>query len=456
MNQRERFSGRLGFILLSAGCAIGIGNVYKFPIMTGYYGGGFFLLFYLLFLLILGVPIMTMELSIGRASQSSFAHTFDILQKPKHKWNLWKYGSIVGNYALMMCYVVIVSWIAIYFGKFITGSISSATTVEALGDTFGGVVSAPGLQTVVSFVIIIVCFAICALGLKNGVERASKVLMVMLLLIIVGMGVYCSTAMSGAKEGIAFYLIPSLSRLKEVGVMNTIEAAMAQAFFTLSLGMGNIAIFGSYIEKDRALMGEGIVIIILDTFVALMSGFIIFPACYTYAGSVQADGSVGASFVFTTFSSVFNNMKGGRILGIFFFALLLFAAVSTVLAVFENIVAYWQDTTKISRPVICLINIGIICLGVLPAILGNNVWSDFTIFGQAVLDFEDGLVSKFILPFGSLLICLFCSLRFGWGYDKFLEEANTGKGPKFPRWAKPYCQFVLPLIIAVVMILSFV
>lgn len=454
--QREKLNSRLGFILISAGCAIGLGNVYRFPIITGAYGGAAFVLIYILFLLMLGLPVMVAELAVGRASQRSIATSFDVLEKPKQKWHLMKYAGVAGNYLLMMFYCTISCWMVVYFFKYVNGSIVDIKDSQALGAEFGKVVGNTPLNIIATFGVIIVCFLICALGLQKGVERVSKVMMVALLVLLVGLAVYSCT-LPKAAEGLKFYLIPSFSKMADVGIGTVITAAMGQAFFTLSIGIGSVAIFGSYINKDRRLMGEAITIVSLDTFVALMSGLIVFPACFTYNNGVTADaGSVGAGFLFTTLSSIFNQMPGGQIVGTLFFLFMIFAALSTVIAVFENIVSFWLELTKLKRWVVCLINIGLMMVLCLPAVLGNNIWSDFTIFGKSLMDFEDLVVSKWLLPLGSLVYVVFCTSRYGWGAKNFITEVNTGKGAKYPNFMVKYMKYVLPVIIAVVFVLSVV
>ena len=344
---REKFASRLGFILISAGCAIGLGNVYRFPIITGAYGGGIFVLIYIGFLLLLGLPIMTVELAVGRGSQRSIASSFDVLEKKGQKWHLMKYLGIFGNYLLMMFYTIISGWMVIYFVKYLTGSIMSASGVEGLAGVFGSMVGNPGLMVGSAFAVILICFGICSMGLQKGVEGITKWMMVALFVLMIGLAVYSAT-LSNAGEGLRFYLIPSLEKLEGAGLSTVISAAMGQSFFTLSLGIGSIAIFGSYIGKERRLLGESVTIVCLDTFVALMSGMIIFPACFTYNNGVTADaGSVGASFLFTTLSSIFNGMPGGRVIGTLFFLFMIFAAFSTVIAVFENIMSFWLELTKL-------------------------------------------------------------------------------------------------------------
>ncbi|MBE6616035.1 MAG: sodium-dependent transporter [Ruminococcaceae bacterium] len=453
--QREKFASRLGFILISAGCAIGLGNVYRFPIITGAYGGGLFVLIYIAFLILLGIPVMTMELANGRASQRSIASSYDVLEKKGQKWHWMKYAAIAGNYLLMMFYVVIAGWLVIYFGKYVTGSIMEFKTAEELGALFGGgVIGNVGLQLIATYFVIIACFLVCSLGLQKGVEKVTKVMMVALLLLMIVLAGYCCT-LDGAGEGLKFYLIPNADNIKDAGLLTVISAAMGQAFFTLSLGIGSVAIFGSYISKERSLLGESIIITGLDTFVALCSGLIVFPACFTFNNGVTADAStVGASFLFTTLSSIFNNMPGGRVIGILFFLFMIFAAVSTVIAVFENIVSFWLELTKLNRKTISYINIAMLLVLCLPALLGNNVLDFITLGGKAMMDIEDYTVSNILLPVGSLVYVLFCTTRYGWGWDNYMNEVNTGSGLKVPAWLKVYMKYILPLIIIAVLIMS--
>lgn len=452
--QREKFSSRLGFILISAGCAIGLGNVYRFPILTGSYGGALFVLIYIGFLLLLGLPIMTMELAVGRASQRSIASSFDVLQKPKQKWHLLKFLGIAGNYLLMMFYTTISGWMVIYFYKYASGSIMKYSTPDELGGVFGEVVSNPWLMIGVTFAVILICFGICSLGLQKGVERITKYMMIALFALMIGLAIYSCT-LSKAAEGLEFYLIPSLDGVKEHGLWTVISAAMGQSFFTLSIGIGSIAIFGSYISKERSLTGEAITIMSLDTLVALMSGLIIFPACFTYNGGVTADAStVGASFLFTTLSSIFNAMPGGRIVGSLFFIFMIFAAFSTVIAVFENIMSFWLELTKLNRRKVAIINILLILVLSLPCILGFNLLDFIHIGEKIIMDMEDFTVSNVLLPLGSLAYVLFCTSRYGWGWKNYIEEVNAGKGLKMPKILKPYLSYVLPLVIILVFIMS--
>lgn len=452
--KREKFSSRLGFILISAGCAIGLGNVYRFPIMTGAYGGALFVLIYIAFLLLLGLPIMTMELSVGRASQRSIASSYDVLEKPGQKWHWTKFLGIAGNYLLMMFYTTISAWMVIYFVKYAGGSILEYSTAKELEGVFGSVVSNTKLLMLYNIFVILVCFGVCSLGLQKGVERITKYMMIALLVLMIALAIYSCT-LSNALAGLKFYLIPNLDGVKEHGLWTVISAAMGQSFFTLSIGIGSIAIFGSYISKERSLTGEALTILSLDTFVALMSGLIIFPACFTFNNGVTADAStVGASFLFTTLSSIFNAMPAGRIIGALFFIFMIFAAFSTVIAVFENIMSFWLELTKMKRKTVALINIALMIVLSVPCILGFTVWSDFQVFGKGIMDLEDFTVSNILLPLGSLIYVLFCTCRYGWGWDKYFAEVNEGKGIKMAKWLRPYLAYVLPVIIVAVFVIS--
>lgn len=446
--EREKFGSRLGFILISAGCAIGLGNVYRFPIITGAYGGAFFVMIYILFLIMLGIPAMTAELTVGRASKRSIASSFEVLEKPGQKWHLMKYLGIGGNYLLMMFYTVISGWMIIYCFKYLSGSIISIPGEELRG-YFGSIVGNTGLNIVSTFAVIIMCFGICSLGLQKGVERITKVMMIALFVLMFGLTIYCCT-LDNAAEGVKFYLVPSFENLKGAGVWTVISSAMGQAFFTLSIGMGSIAVFGSYIDKDRRLLGESITIVSLDTLVAIMSGLIIFPACFTYNNGVTADaGTVGASFLFTTLSNIFNTMHGGRIIGSLFFLFMIFASFSTVIAVFENIMSFWLELTSLSRRKIAIINILLLFVLALPAVLGNSVWSFIQWGGKSLMDIEDFIISNNVLPLGSFFYVIFCTYnKHGWGWSNFIKEANTGeKGLTFPKCLRIYVKYVLPLII---------
>ncbi len=453
-NQREKFGSRLGFLLISAGCAIGLGNVYRFPIITGAYGGAFFVLIYLAFLLLLGIPVMCAELAVGRASQRSIATSFEVLEKKGQKWHLMKYLGVGGNYLLMMCYTVVAGYMLTYFCKYIKGDILQIQDSELLKNLFHETSSDPLITIISTFVVIIVCFAICSLGLKNGVEKITKVMMIALFSLIILLAVYCCT-LSGAGEGIKFYLVPSVENIQKAGIWTTVYAAMGQAFFTLSVGMGSISVFGSYIGKDRSLLGESVTIVSLDTFIALMSGLIVFPACFTYNNGITADsGSVDSSFLFTTLSKIFNSMPAGRIIGALFFLFILFAALSTVIAVFENIMSFWLELTNLNRKTIALINIVLLLVLSLPAALSNGVLSDIKIFGMNFAALEDTAVSNLILPLGSLIYVVFCTSRYGWGWKNFFAEVNAGNGLKFPKWMKHYMTYVLPVLIAVILVIS--
>ncbi len=456
MKQRENFSSRLGFILISAGCAIGLGNVYRFPIIAGAYGGALFVLIYIACLLLLGLPIMTMELSVGRASKRSIASSFDVLEKPGQKWHLLKFLGIAGNYMLMMFYTTISAWMIIYIFKYLSGSILAYKTAEELGGVFGSMVSDLRLILPGVLFVIVSCFGICSLGLQKGVEKITKYIMIALFVLMFFLAVYACT-LSNAKEGLQFYLIPSLAAIEEIGLWTILTAALGQAFFTLSIGVGSIAIFGSYISKERSLTGEALTIMSLDTLVAIMSGLIIFPACFTYNNGVTADAkTVGASFLFTTLSSIFNAMPGGRIVGTLFFVFMTFAALSTVIAVFENIMSFWLELTNLSRKKVAIINIVLMFLLSLPCVFGFNLLSGIQIAGKGIMDLEDFAVSNVFLPLGSLFYVLFCTSRYGWGWNQYFAEVNTGKGLKLAKWLKPYLSYVLPVIIIALFIISII
>ena len=457
MKQREKLSSRLGFILLSAGCAIGLGNVYRFPILTGGYGGAIFVLIYIAFLILLGLPCMTAELAVGRAAQRSIATSFDELERPGQKWHWMKYLGIAGNYLLMMFYTCISGWMIIYCFKYLNGSILSSHGDAALGAVFGDMVGNVGLSLGATVGAIVVCFLICSLGLQKGVERITKWMMVALFVLMLGLVVY-SLTLEKTAEGLKFYLVPSFERVSEAGLGTVVSAAMGQAFFTLSIGIGSIAIFGSYINKERRLLGEAVTIVSLDTSVALMSGLIIFPACFTYNNGVSADaGTVGAGFLFTTLSSIFNSMPGGRLIGTLFFLFMVFAAFSTLIAVFENIISFWLELTSLSRRAVSFINIALITVLSLPCVFSQNIWKDVTVLGKNFMDLEDFIVSNLLLPLGALAYVLFCTTRYGWGWKNFEGEVNCGeKGIRFPRWIRPYMTFVLPIIILSVLVMSII
>lgn len=441
--EREKLKSRLGFILISAGCAIGIGNVWKFAYMTGQGGGGFFVLLYLLFLVMLGIPIMSMEFAVGRASQKSPAQAYKALEKAGQKWHIHGYIALIGNYLLMMFYTTVAGWMLYYFYLTSTGKFVGLNT-DGVANVFSEMLQKPVTMTICMLIIVVVGFFICSIGLQNGLEKVTKVMMVALLAIMVILAIN-SFFMKGAKEGLSFYLIPSIERAKAAGIGNTAVGAMNQAFFTLSIGIGAMAIFGSYIGKDRSLLGESVTIAALDTFVAITSGLIIFPACFTFG----VDQTQGPSLVFITLPNIFNNIPFGRVWGSLFFVFMTFAAFSTVLAVFENIVSCGMELTGFNRKKSSIVNMILVALLSMPCVLGFNLWSfDWLgVFGGSFLDFEDFLVSNIWLPLGSLIYLLFCTSKFGWGWKNYKEEANTGKGIKIHNWMRVYLTYILPLIV---------
>ena len=451
MNNRERFSSRLGFILISAGCAVGLGNVWRFPYITGQYGGAAFVLVYLIFLVLLGLPIMVMEFAVGRASQKSAARSFHVLEPAGTKWHLQGYACMAGNYLLMMFYTTVGGWMAAYIFKTLTGEFKGLD-VDGVSAVFNDMLARPGYMTFWMVLVVLLSFFICSLGLQKGVERITKAMMSCLFLILL---ILCirSVTLPGASEGLRFYLIPDFTRFTENGVGNTIFAAMGQAFFTLSLGIGAMAIFGSYIGKDRTLTGETINICLLDTLVAFLAGLIIFPSCFAFG----VDPGQGPGLVFITLPNIFNQMVGGRIFGVLFFVFMTFAAQSTIIAVFENIISFSMDLFGTSRKKAVLINgIAIILLS-LPCVFGFNIWSGFQPLGagSTIQDLEDFIVSNNLLPLGSMVYLLFCTSRYGWGWKNFLAEADTGKGVKFPAWARVYVSYILPLIVLFIFIMGY-
>ena len=451
MNNRERFSSRLGFILISAGCAVGLGNVWRFPYITGQYGGAAFVLVYLIFLVLLGLPIMVMEFSVGRASQKSAARSFHVLEPAGTKWHLQGYACMAGNYLLMMFYTTVGGWMAAYIFKTLTGEFKGLDS-DGVAAVFNDMLARPGYMTFWMVLVVLLSFFICSLGLQKGVERITKAMMSCLFLILL---ILCirSVTLPGASEGLRFYLIPDFTRFTENGVGNTIFAAMGQAFFTLSLGIGAMAIFGSYIGKDHTLTGETINICLLDTLVAFLAGLIIFPSCFAFGG----DPGQGPGLVFITLPNIFNQMVGGRIFGVLFFVFMTFAAQSTIIAVFENIISFSMDLFGTSRKKTVLINgIAIILLS-LPCVFGFNIWSGFQPMGagSTIQDLEDFIVSNNLLPLGSMVYLLFCTSRYGWGWKNFLAEADTGKGVKFPAWARVYVSYILPLIVLFIFIMGY-
>ncbi len=449
--EREKFGSRLGFILISAGCAIGLGNVWRFPYITGKYGGAAFVLLYLFFLVILGLPIMVMEFAVGRGSQKSAALSFDVLEPKGTKWHWYKWGAMAGNYLLMMFYTTIGGWMLLYFLKMAAGRFEGLDTGQ-VGAAFAELTGQPWLMAGFMILIVIIAFGICAKGLKNGVEKITKGMMLCLLLLMIVLAVR-SALLPGGEKGLRFYLSPDFGKLFEAGAGEVIYAAMGQAFFTLSLGIGALAIFGSYIGKERALTGEAVSVTVLDTLVALMAGLIIFPACFAYG--VQPDS--GPSLIFITLPNVFNAMAGGRVWGTLFFLFMSFAALSTIIAVFENIISFAMDLTGCSRKKAVIYNLIAIILLSMPCILGFNLWSGFAPLGEGsnILDLEDFIVSNNLLPLGSLVYLLFCTSKYGWGYEKFLSEANSGKGMKFPVWIRAYVKYILPLIVIGIFVMGY-
>jgi NSS family neurotransmitter:Na+ symporter len=451
--ERERLSSRLGFILLSAGCAIGIGNVWKFPYMVGQYGGGIFVLVYLLFLVIMGVPVMTMEFALGRAGQKSIVKLYHELEPKGSRWHIHGYFAFAGNVILMMFYTCVCGWLLQYFVKMMTGDFSGLSVLEVEAE-YVGMLGDPWMQLLFTGIVVAIGFLVCSFGVAKSLERVTKIMMLALLAIMLVLAVN-GFFLDGAAEGLKFYLVPNFDTMREVGIFNIITGAMSQAFFTLSIGIGSMAIFGSYLSKDRALLGEAVNVALLDTSVAFIAGLIIFPACFTYnGGNVNA----GPPLIFVTLPNIFNHMPLGRLWGSLFFLFLAFAALSTVFAVFEHIIACLQDLFGWSRKKTCLIGaFGMLLLSI-PCILGYNAWAGFRPFGEgtAILDLEDFLVSNILLPVGALLFVLFCTTRYGWGLNKFTDEANTGKGMKVLPFMRGYMKYALPVIMLFFLVISVV
>lgn len=446
--KRESFGSRLGFLLVSAGCAIGIGNVWRFPYITGQDGGGFFVLFYLICLFAMGVPVLTMELAVGRGSRKSAVLSYKELEKPGHKWHIHGWFCLIGCFLLMMYYTTVSGWMISYFGKFLTGEFHAGMDSDSVAGVFGTLLSSPGEMALWTEVVVVAGFAVCSFGLRKGLERISKFMMLALLALILILAVH-SLTLPGASEGMKFYLLPSADSIREHGLGTIITDAMNQAFFTLSLGIAAIEIFGSYMSDEHTLTGEAVRICALDTFVALMAGTIIFPACFSFGVAPNQ----GPSLIFQTLPQVFVNMSGGRFWGTLFFLFMIFASFSTVLAVFENILAIAMDTFGISRKKAVIINFVLVALLSLPCVFGYNIWSDLHIIGaRDVLDSEDFIVSNLLLPIGSLVYLLFCVSKWGWGFDKYIAEVNKGKGIKLSPKLKPYFQYVLPVLILIILI----
>lgn len=451
MEKREHFSSRLGFILISAGCAIGLGNVWRFPYIVGQYGGAAFVLIYILFLVILGMPIMAMEFAVGRASQKSAARSFHVLEPKGTKWHIAGWSAMAGNYILMMFYTTVGGWMLAYIYKTITGEFEGLDA-EGVGNVFNSMLGNAGEMMTWMLIIVIIGFAVCAIGLQKGVEKITKAMMIALLGIMI---VLCinSILLDNSSEGLKFYLVPDFGKMLDYGIWNVVYAAMSQAFFTLSLGIGAMAIFGSYISRDRSLMGESINICILDTCVAFMAGLIIFPACFSFG----VNPGEGPGLVFVTLPNIFNQMAGGKIWGTLFFLFMTFAALSTIIAVFENTVSFMIDLKGWSRKKSVIFNGILITVLSIPCVLGFNVWSGFAPFGgtSTIQDLEDFIVSSNLLPLGSLAYLLFCVSKHGWGWENFIKEVDAGKGIKFPKWAKGYLKYVLPIIVIIIFVMGY-
>ena len=448
MQEREKFGSRLGFILVSAGCAVGLGNVWKFPYMCGQYGGAAFILIYLVFLAILGFPIMVCEFSVGRGSQKSCATSFRELEPKGSKWHNFGYFGMVGNYVLMMFYTMVAGWMLYYCYRSLTGEFTGTPlNTDQVAEKFTGMLASPGTLTFWMILAVVISFGICSLGVQKGVEKITKVMMLCLFGLIVVLAVH-SVLLPGAGAGVKFYLVPDFAAMKENGIGNVIFGAMSQAFFTLSIGIGSMAIFGSYLDKDRSLTGETVSITLLDTFVALMAGLIIIPACFSFG----IEPGTGPSLIFITLPNIFNQMAGGRIWGTLFFLFLSFAALSTVIAVFENIISFAIDLWGWERKKAVAVNIVAIILLSMPCILGFNVLSGIQPLGPktGIMDMEDFLVSNNLLPLGSLVYLGFCTSRYGWGWKNFIKEANAGKGMGFPEILKGYMTYILPIIVIVI------
>ncbi len=448
MKEREQFKSRIGFILLSAGCAIGIGNVWRFPYVVGENGGGIFVLFYLIFLLLIGVPILSMEFSVGRASKKSPVKSFKVLEKTNQKWHLHGYMSLLGNICLMIFYTTVSGWMLKYFYNFLTDQFNGLSTAD-VQNVFSQVLASPSTNVFWMIVVVALGMFICSKGLQNGVERITKVMMIGLLGLIVVLAIH-GVLLDGGMAGVKFYLYPDFQKISEIGLMNVIVSAMNQAFFTLSIGIGSMAIFGSYLNKEQTLLKEATNVAVLDTFVAIMAGLIIFPACFSFG--INPDS--GPSLIFITLPNVFVSMAGGQIWGALFFLFMSFASLSTVIAVFENIIACTMELLNIERKKAVVINFIVISILSLPCALGFNVLSGIQPLGtgSTILDLEDLIVSQFLLPLGSLVYLLFCTSKYGWGFENYQKEANIGKGLKVPHWVKFYVTIILPIIVIFVFI----
>ena len=460
--ERESFGSRLGFILISAGCAIGLGNVWRFPYIVGKYGGAFFILIYFLFLIIFGLPIMTMEFSVGRASRKSIAHSFQALEPENSKWHFFSFIGMAGNYLLMMFYTTITGWMFAYFFKMLRGDFTASMTTEQISSQFEALNVNSLAQVGFMLLSTVLGFLVCSLGLQKGVEKITKVMMLALFGLISVLAIH-SITLDGAAEGVKYYLVPNLKNIFNTengmaaafkGLGEVVFAALGQAFFTLSIGMGTMAIFGSYIPKERKLFGESVLISSLDTFVALMAGLIIIPACFAY--DIPQDS--GPNLMFKTLPNVFSRMPLGRLWGSLFFLFMIFAALSTVIAVFENIISFGMDLKGWSRKKSVIINLIALSILSLPCALGSTVFSFFAPLGAGtgVLDFEDFLISENILPLGSIVYVIFCTSRYGWGYKNFMDEANCGKGIGFPTGMRIYVAYILPVIVLLLWISGYI
>ena len=450
VNGREQFKSRLGFLLLSAGCAIGIGNVWRFPYVVGQNGGGIFVLFYLLFLVVMGVPILSMEFAVGRASKKSPVRAYQALEKPGQKWHLHGYVALIGNYCLMMFYTTVAGWMMYYFYGFLTGKFSGVSS-EQVGGVFNDMLASPSTNILWMVIVVVLGIVVCSFGLQNGVERITKNMMIGLLALMVILA-FRGLTLKGGMDGLRFYLLPDLGKVREVGggsmlrgLGTVIVAAMNQSFFTLSLGIGAMAIFGSYLGKDKRLLGEAVNVAVLDTFVAIVAGLIIFPACFAFGVSPDS----GPSLIFITLPNVFLEMTGGRIWGTLFFLFMSFAAFSTVIAVFENIIACCMEMWNIGRKKVAAVNLVLIIVLSLPCALGYNVLSGIQPLGDgtAILDLEDFIVSNILLPLGSLVYLAFCTWKWGWGFKNYQTEANLGSGLRVPGWLRGYVAYVLPVLV---------
>lgn len=450
--QREALGSRLGFILISAGCAIGIGNVWRFPYLCGQYGGGAFVLVYLFFLAIMGLPAMCMEFSIGRASQRSPALMYNELEPAGSKWHVHGLFCLAGNYILMMFYTTVAGWMLQYFVLEVRGRFEGLNPDE-VGDVFSNCLLNPAMQVGFMGIVVVLGFLVNMRGLQNGLERVTKIMMILLIIIMIILAVN-SLFLPGAAKGIRYLLIPDFKRMQQAGIWEVIVAAMNQSFFTLSIGIGSMAIFGSYIGKEKSLLGESVNVVLLDTFVAICSGLIIIPACFAY----NVEAGAGPGLIFITLPNIFNNMPLGRLWGSLFFVFMSFAAFSTVLAVFENIMAMCMDFLGWTRRKAGLVNIVLMFILSLPCALGfNNLsWMQPRGPGSTVLDLEDYIVSNFLLPLGSLLVVLFCTSRLGWGWDSFKKEANEGDGIKVQEWMRLYVTWVLPFMIILVFVMGLI